>query len=79
MEEFKEDKSFPSDVVRFLDQICQRRFLTDAGQKLYAANLGRILALAEEDVKNGDEAFPLSAYAEFLIPENQKNSSQSIN
>lgn len=79
MEEFKEGKSYPSDVINFLNQICQRRFLSDVGQKLFAANLARIYALAEADVEAGDEAYPPSLHADFIVPITHKGDGQTIN
>lgn len=66
MEEVGATEPRPQHVVSFLDQICQRRFLSDAGQKIYAANMARIFALAEQDAKNGNHAFPPSDEAVFL-------------
>jgi len=53
----------PSDIIAFLNQICQRRFLSHAGQELYAANMARILALAEEDLAAGDHEFDSPDFA----------------
>ncbi len=57
----------PEHIVEFLDVICQRKFLSDAGQKLYAGNLARIYALAEEDVKAGNEPFPKAQHTDFIL------------
>jgi hypothetical protein len=67
MREIKKDDGCPQDVIDFLNQICQRHILSDAGQRLYAANLARIYALAEEDVKLGNQAFPDARYSDFLL------------
>jgi hypothetical protein len=66
MREIKHESARPQHVIDFLNQVCSRRILSDAGQKLYAANMARIFALAEEDVKDGDEPFPHSEQSEFL-------------
>ena len=79
IEEFRDDRARPSQVVDFLDQICQRRFLSDAGQKLYAANLARIYSLAEQDVANGDEPYPSSNMADFVLPHAGQAESKTIN
>lgn len=79
MEEYREELAYPSQVIDFLDQICQRRFLSDAGQKLYASNMGRIYALAEKDVKAGNEAYPPSIHANFSIPSSTASDSKTIN
>lgn len=50
----------PSDIVSFMQSICQRRFITDAGQKLYSANLARIYAIAQQAVEDGDHILTIS-------------------
>lgn len=47
----------PQNTVDFLDNICGRRFLGDATQKLYGANLARNYALAVDDVKRGNNPY----------------------
>lgn len=49
----------PSHVLAFLEQVCQRQFLGAAAQKLYSANMARIYALAEQDVRAGDVPYAL--------------------
>ncbi|MGB0720286.1 MAG: hypothetical protein ACPGRX_07420, partial [Bdellovibrionales bacterium] len=61
------DAGKPSHVVDFLDQICGRRMLSDAGQKLFATNMARIYALAEQDMKDGDEGFPKPELTGFML------------
>ena len=78
-EEFCGDQGKPSHIIDFLNQICSRRFLSDAGQKLYAANLARIYALAEEGVENGDEEFPVSEHADFILAQSSLQTSKTIN
>jgi len=79
MEEFKDDKASPKDVIGFFNQICQRRFLSDAGQKLYAANMARIYALAEADMEDGNEAYPPSHHADFLMIQSSSSDDKTIN
>lgn len=67
MREFKDDTAHPSNVVDFLKQICQRAMLSEAAQKLYAANLARIYTLAEDEMNAGDPAYPDAEHADFLI------------
>lgn len=57
----------PQHVIDFLNQICQRKFLSDAAQRLYAGNLARIYALAQADVQAGDELYPEPDHADFLL------------
>lgn len=66
-EEIRLYEARPSHVLDFLDKVCQRRFLTDAGQKLFGANMARIYALAEEDYKNGDEPYPKAQHTGFIL------------
>jgi len=68
MEEFKDDKAYPADVINFLEQICQRCFLTDGGLKLFSSNMARIYTLAEQDVENGNQPYPSSQLADFTRP-----------
>lgn len=56
----------PSHIVDFLNKICQRSMISDAGQKLYAANMARIYALAEDHVRAGDDLLPRIEESEFL-------------
>lgn len=79
MEEFKGGSARPEDVINFLNQICQRRFVSDAGQKLFAANLARIYTLAEDDMKNGNEAYPPSHLTNFILPKTASGSDKTIN
>lgn len=58
----------PADVINFLDEICERKMLSDAGQQLYASNLARIYVLAEEDAKIGNDPYPEGEYSDFLLP-----------
>ncbi|MEZ5813816.1 MAG: hypothetical protein R3E13_03715 [Alphaproteobacteria bacterium] len=67
MEEIGGGSARPSHVLDFLDKVCQRRFLSDAGQKLFAANMARIYALAEEAERAGDEAFPTPQHTDFIL------------
>lgn len=78
-EEFCDDHGKPSHVIDFLNQICSRRFLSDAGQTLYAANLVRIYTLAEEDRQNGDQEFPESQHADFILGIKQTQTPKTIN
>ena len=65
--EFKGEEAYPNQIIDFLNQICQRQFITDSGQRLYAANLARIHALAEEDVRNGNHALPKPELSDFIL------------
>lgn len=78
-EEFCGDHGKPSHVVDFLNQICTRRFLSDAGQKLYAANLARIYTLAEADLENGNQDFPESKLADFILGTSHTSTPKTIN
>lgn len=65
--EIGESEARPQHVVDFLNDVCQRRMLSDAGQQLYAANMARIFALAEEDIKNGNQVLPAPEHSGFIL------------
>ena len=52
-----EDEARPRHVLDFFKNICQRQFMTDAGQKLFGANFARIYAQVEHDDAHGNEPF----------------------
>ena len=79
MQEIKKEQACPQHVVDFLNQICQRQMLSDAAQRLYAANMARIYALAEEDVKNGDQSFPPPQHSDFLLAHGAGDTAGTIN
>lgn len=56
-QEIGADKPRPRQVLDFLNHICQRQMLSIAGQELYGANLARIYALTEEDVRQGNKPY----------------------
>lgn len=79
-EEFRARAGKPSDVINFLTIICDRKFLSDAGQKLYASNMARIYTLAQEDVQNGDHAYPSSDHSDFILAaKSPQDGSKTIN
>ena len=57
----------PSHIIDFMDKVCQRAFLTDAGQKLFGANMARIIALAEEEDDSGNQMFPNAKHTNFAL------------
>ncbi len=70
----------PKHIVDFLDAVCQRRFLTDAGQKLFAANMARIYALSEKAVTEGNEEFPKPEHTDFILGKSAAhNTSKTLN
>lgn len=79
MREIKKEDACPQHVIDFLNQICQRRMLSDAAQRLYAANMARIYALAEDDVHMGDVPFPAADKSDFLALPGQGARSDAIN
>ncbi len=66
--ELGQKEARPSHIVDFLDDICQRRFMSDAGQKLYSANMARIYELAKADAADGDAPFVFSEVAAKAAP-----------
>ncbi|MEM7650701.1 MAG: hypothetical protein AAF204_01290 [Pseudomonadota bacterium] len=74
------EEAYPSQVLDFLNKVCQRKFLSDAGQKLFGANMARIYALAEEDERNGNEAYPKAVQTDFILGQVIKNeTSKTLN
>ena len=65
--ELGEERAYPRDIIDFLEDICQRRMLSAAGERLFAANMARIFALAEKEVADGNHAFPVPEYSDFLV------------
>lgn len=66
-QEMNREEPQPSDILNFLDKICGRRFNSDAGKRLFAANMARIYALAEDAVKNGNVPFPHPHHTDFIL------------
>ncbi len=80
MDEIGAQEARPAHVLDFLEKVCQRRFLSDAGQKLFGANLARIYALAEEADQNGNEPFPRAQHTDFILGANaEETDSKTIN
>lgn len=76
MEEIGSSEAKPIHITDFLDKVCQRRFLSDAGQKLFGANLARIYALAESDEQNGNEPFPKPDHTDFVLGKREASSGE---
>lgn len=80
MQEIGTKQARPQHVIDFLNQICQRKFLSDAGQRLFAGNLARIYALAQADVEAGDEIYPAPEHSDFILTFAQEGqSSKTLN
>lgn len=65
-EEMGRHEARPSDILNFLELVCQRHFYSDAGKRLFGTNIARIHALAQEAVNQGDEILPNADNAAFL-------------
>lgn len=65
-EEYKMKEALPQHIINFLRDVCGRQFLSDAGQRLYAANMARIFALAQRMSMPGIYRFPLPAMPRLL-------------
>lgn len=57
-QEIGEKESRPEHILEFIDNICQRQVLSNAGQKLYSENMKTIVAQAEKDIAAGNQPFP---------------------
>ena len=72
----------PQNIINFLEDICNRQMLSEVGQQLFAANMARIYALAEQDAKNGNEPFPEIDQSDFILGVKSKDyvqGSKSVN
>lgn len=65
--EYHIPQSLPQHIINFLRDVCSRQFLSDAGQRLYAANMARIYALAQKDVEAGNLPYPDMHSAELIL------------
>jgi hypothetical protein len=63
-----EENAFPQDVADFIDDICRCTMLSEAGQKLFGANVAHISTQAEREIREGNHAYPKPEYSEFLLP-----------
>lgn len=52
--EIEKNDACPEHILDFMNYVCKRQFLTEAGQHLFGANMARIYALAEADFKAGN-------------------------
>ena len=80
--EIADGVALPQNVINFLEDICNRQMLSEVGQQLFAANMARIYALAEEDVKQGNNSFPPIEKSDFILGLQSKDyaqGSKSIN
>lgn len=72
----------PQNIINFLEDICNRQMLSEVGQQLFAANMARIYALAEQDAKNGNDPFPQIDQSDFILGVKSKDyvqGSKSVN
>ena len=74
------DDARPEHIMDFLNTVVQRRFLTDAGQKLFAANMARIFALSEKGMLEGNDEFPKPEHTDFILGKSSdRNTSKTLN
>lgn len=66
-EEYKMPEALPQHIINFMRDVCGRQFISDAGQRLYAANMARIFALAQKDVDDGNLPLPDSHHADLVL------------
>lgn len=66
-EEYNMPEALPQHIINFLRDVCNRQFLSDAGQRLYAGNMARIFALAQKDVDAGNLPLPDSLHADLVV------------
>lgn len=75
--EIEQEPARPSGILEFMNTICQRQVLSAAGQKLYSANMARIMSIAEKAIKAGDYPFVSPERSEFLRVHGGKDSGSS--
>jgi len=68
----------PSDIMHFLDQVCHRGFLSEAGKRRFDANIARIYALAEDAALNGDDPLSSKEHCNFILGIMDDNSTSEI-
>lgn len=66
MLEVSDGTARPEHVINFLNDVCNRQMLSEVGQQLFAANLARIYALAEDDFKAGNQPYPALDQSDFM-------------
>ncbi len=82
MREIADGEARPEHVINFLNDICNRQMLSEVGQQLFAANMARIYALAEDDMAKGNAPYPELEDSNFLLdvhPRNIAKGSSAIN
>ena len=57
----------PQQIINFLNDICQKSFLSGAGQKLYGENITRIYLQAEKAVQDGNDIIPKPDHTGFIL------------
>lgn len=76
--EYHIPESLPQHVINFLRDVCSRQFLSDAGQRLFAANMARIYALAQADVEGGNLPYPDMHHADLVAGASALASSHTL-
>ncbi|MCB1652194.1 MAG: hypothetical protein KDI46_09085 [Alphaproteobacteria bacterium] len=67
----------PEHVLDFLERICQRGFLSNAGQQLFGPNVARVYALSEQAMRQGNEPFPAPEHTDFILSFGRGDSSSA--
>ena len=65
--EIGKNQAKPEHVLEFIDSICERQVISDAGQKLYAKNMEKIIEQAEKDIESGNHPFPPPEETAFIL------------
>lgn len=65
--EIGKESAHPHLVIDFLEKVCERRMLSHAAQKLFAANMARVYILAQEDLESGNQAYPQPEHSNFIL------------
>lgn len=60
------DKARPTHVIEFLDRICQKQMLSEAGKKIFAENFEAIYVRTKEAVEEGNIPYKRPEKSDFL-------------
>lgn len=66
-EEICADEARPQHIIDFMDNICQRQFVTNAGQNLFGANFAKIYAQVKGGISQGNHGFGTTSKNPFIL------------
>lgn len=66
-EEIGKDEARPENILEFIEIICNRQVLSEAGKKLYSQNMANIIKKAEQAIEEGNHPFPQPEKTPFVL------------